>query len=246
MTGQTSSSVKGTTPKRTGILVNSVHDHLKREILAGALKPGVKLTHQGIAEALDVSRTPVREALERLYQEGLLIRELRRGYFVGEIGSNDAVELYGAREALELYTLGIVLDRGVTATEIARLKAINRRYEGLIKRDLTHERLMVDREFHVELAGLSGNGFVKRMLDSIFERVILKRRLERVTDTRGDEPYREHIQLLDALTAGDRARATTVLRTHIRGACDRLLKHLRSFGAASPVAPGRRTRRAKA
>lgn len=206
----------------------SVYDQIKAEILDRHLKPGVKLTHQGLAEMLGVSRTPVREALERLFQEGYVFRIPRRGFFVAEIGMEEIIHLYQTREALEVYQLERLLERGLKKRELATLRAANARYGKLIEANLTYERLNVDRQFHVELASLTGNSYLAASLDAIFEKVILKRRLEGVSDPTGREPYRDHLRLLAALEKGDR-EAISILQTHIRGACERLIAHLQSF-----------------
>src|SRR4051812_41728063 len=66
-----------------------VYTSLKDEILSNRLRPGSKLVHQALAQRLGVSRTPVRESLERLYQEGLLLRIKNRGYYVAEIDAKE-------------------------------------------------------------------------------------------------------------------------------------------------------------
>lgn len=221
----------------------TVYDRIKTEILERRLRPGVKLTHQGIAELLGVSRTPVREALERLFQEGYVYRIPRRGFFVAEIGTDEVGHLYQTREALELYQLGKLLGTGIPKRDLARLRAINERYGKLISVNLTYERLMVDREFHVYLASLTGNTVLTGHLDAIFEKVILKRRLEGVADATGNVPFEDHTRLLNALEGGDRD-AIEILGSHIRGACDRLLAHLQSFGdggRAHVLSPNRRS-----
>src|SRR3546814_424504 len=123
----------------------------------------------------DLSRTPVREALERLFQEGYVVRDPGRGFYVAEIDTENMRDLYQLREALELFQLERLFERGISADELTKLRAINHRYEKLIEQNLTYERLMVDREFHLALAGLCGNVVLLRHLDSVFERLILKR-----------------------------------------------------------------------
>lgn len=215
-------------PKANNPAAPSVYDQLKAEILDRHLKPGVKLTHQGLAEMLGVSRTPVREALERLFQEGYVIRIPRRGFFVAEIGLDEVINLYQTREALEVYQIDHLVERGLSKRELAALTATNAHYGRLIDANLTYERLRIDRDFHVQLASLTGNTYLVATLDAIFEKVILKRRLEGVSDQTGRGPYEDHMRLLDALEKGDRA-AVSILQDHIRSACDRLIQHLQSF-----------------
>src|SRR6185295_8058135 len=219
--------------KRDGIVVNeSVYEAIKRQILNNQLRPGNKLGHQELAESLGVSRTPVREALERLYQEGFVIRLVNRGYYVAEISAAEARELYETREALEVYELRRTLERGITAANIAMLEAINERYHALIGGELTRQRLLIDRDFHLALAGISGNQYLCRMLASIFERLILKRRVDGYHDT-GATPYAEHVALLDGLRSGNASAAQRALAGHIGGARKRLLSYIDTLNEVS-------------
>ena len=219
--------------KRDGSVVNeSVYEAIKRQILNNQLRPGNKLGHQELAESLGVSRTPVREALERLYQEGFVIRVVNRGYYVAEISAAEARELYETREALEVYELRRTLERGITAADIAMLDAINERYHALIGGELTRQRLLIDRDFHLALAGISGNQYLCRMLASIFERLILKRRVDGYHDT-GTTPYAEHVALLDGLRSGNASAAQRALAGHIGGARTRLLSYIDTLNEVS-------------
>jgi DNA-binding GntR family transcriptional regulator len=212
----------------------SVYERIKAEILTNRLRPGVKLTHQGIAELLSVSRTPVREALERLLQEGYVFRLPRRGFFVAETSDDDTHDYYQTREALELHQLERLFERGITEDDLRQLRTINERYSILIRQNLTYERMLVDRDFHLALAGLTGNAYLVSMLAGIFERLILKRRIAGMSDTRGLAVYEDHVSLLGALEKGQKSRARKILSQHIRGARERLLSHLRQFAPATP------------
>ncbi len=131
----------------SGIVNESVYDALKRQILSNQLRPGNKLGHQELAESLGVSRTPVRESLERLYQEGFVVRVPNRGYYVAEISASEAQQLYETREALEVYVLRGLLERGISEENLAMLEGINRKFHALIGGELTRQRLLVDPRF---------------------------------------------------------------------------------------------------
>lgn len=215
-------------PHDLDVLVHSTYAAIKREILGNRLRPGSKLTHRMLAENLGVSRTPVRESLERLYQEGYVTRVQNRGYFVAEMDTQEVSELYQTREALELYALQQVLAKGISAQSLKVIQAINARYRTLCQQNLSRERLMVDREFHLALADLAGNGFLSRTLAGIFDRLILKRRVEGYHDTRGLKPHDDHVRLLAVLGKGDDGLAQRLLRDHISSACTRLTEYLQA------------------
>ena len=217
------------------VLVQSTYQAIKDSILGNRLRPGYKLIHQTLAESLGVSRTPVRESLERLYQEGYVTRIANRGYFVAEIDVQEVRELYQTREALEIFALQLIFRAGITQTSLTTLHAINARYKVLCMENLSRERLMVDREFHLALAALAGNQFLRRTLGGIFDRLILKRRVEGFHDLRGIQPYEDHVHILAAISENNEKAAVDLLRNHIGGACARFIQYLEpGAGSVSP------------
>ena len=206
-------------------LNQSTYEAIKSAILGNRLRPGNKLTHQGLAELLGVSRTPVREALERLYQEGYVVRYANRGFFVVEINATEARELYETREALETFALSEAIHKGINSSSLRELKSINKKYKDLIQKNITLERLQTDRQFHLKLAESSNNRYLCKLLETIFDRVILKRRVEGYTE-QGLGPWREHCLILDAIELNDQQRSINAMREHIRSACSRFVTHL--------------------
>ncbi len=213
-------------PTRDGSMNRTVYEAIKAGILNNELRPGRKLTHEELAEVLGVSRTPVREALERLNQEGFVLRLPRRGFFVAEIDAEEARELYELREALELYALRRSTAAGLKPAQLRKLDRLNARYDDLLNPDSTRERMVVDRDFHMMLASFAGNHLLQKSLAAAFERLILKIRIDGYRVVRGVEAYREHLELMDALRDGRHDEAEHILATHIQGACRRLLAHM--------------------
>ncbi len=209
----------GGEPAHLDVLVHTTYEAIKRDILGDRLRPGTKLIHRALAESLGVSRTPVRESLERLYQEGYVKRVPNRGYFVAEMDLQEVSDRYQTREALEVFALRQVMAKGVSAQALKPIAAINARYRQLFQENLSRERLIVDREFHLALAGLSGNEYLCRALGAIFDRLILKRRVEGFNDVWGVEPYKDHVRLLGAIAKSDVALAQNILHDHISSAC---------------------------
>ena len=209
----------------------TVYEALKEQITSNQLKPGVKLIHQELAERLKVSRTPVREALERLYQEGFVTRLPRRGFYVAEIDEDEARELYELREALETYALRHSMARGIKPADLRRLDGFARSYKSLVRDGATRERMMVDRDWHLALASLADNRALLRSLKAVFERLILKIRTDGYRTVRGEEALREHGEMMKALRAQDAVQAERLLAEHIRGARRRLVSHLGDLSA---------------
>lgn len=205
----------------------ATYGSIKRMILAGQLGPGRKLVHEEMATALNVSRTPVREALERLYQEGFVTRLPRRGFYVAGITRAEAIELYAAREALEIFALTSTLERGpLPRDSVDLLWHQVRRYEELITLRAVSERILADILFHLKLAELSGNRYIVRLLAQTFERLALKRRLDGYGYDRSKKATLEHTRLVEAIARFDRKQSIQLLRKHIHLARDALLSQL--------------------
>jgi DNA-binding GntR family transcriptional regulator len=214
-------------PAKAAQSVNAtVYEALKARITSNQLRPGRKLIHQELAELLNVSRTPVREALERLYQEGFVTRLPRRGFYVAEIDENEARELYELREAIEVYALRRTMARGIKPADLRRLDSFNQNYKTLVRDDTTRERMMVDRDWHLALASLADNRALLRSLEAVFERLILKIRTDGYRTVRGEEALKEHIEMMKALRSEDAEKAERLLASHIQGARRRLVGHL--------------------
>lgn len=205
----------------------TTYNKIKGMILSGEARPGRKLVHQDLATYLNVSRTPVREALERLYQEGFVTRLPRRGFYVAEMTHEEARDLYDAREALEIHALRQSMARGPLPKKfLAELAQLMDRYQALLDDGNLRERLMTDAEMHLRLAEQSGNRYLVRLLAQTFERITLKRRIEGYRADRGSKANADHLELLNSLKANDLARAEKSLRAHISGARDALLNTL--------------------
>lgn len=204
----------------------TVYEALKTQITSNQLRPGRKLIHQELAERLNVSRTPVREALERLFQEGFVTRVPRRGFYVAEIDADEARELYELREALEIYALRRSMQHVIKPADLRRLDSFNKNYRLLIQENTTRERMIVDRDWHLALASLAGNRALLRSLEAVFERLIMKIRTDGYRTVRGEEALNEHLEMMKALRMDNKTVAEHLLAEHIQGARRRLMEHL--------------------
>jgi DNA-binding GntR family transcriptional regulator len=189
--------------------------------------PGQKMHHQELSDRLGVSRTPVREALTRLVQEGYVSFLPNRGFTCKEIRLQEAEELYELREALEAFAV----EKAVANVSDDALDELSRKmnvYGADVRRRFSRERLIYDRDLHLEIARLAGNETLTRTLTQVFERIILKRRTDGLYDpARGLTAHREHLKLIQAMKRREAAQAIGILRAHIRAGKDNVLADLR-------------------
>src|SRR5690606_27687946 len=141
--------------ERPGTVAQDVYDYLRSELMAGRLVAGAWLREQELATALNVSRTPVREAVRRLAQDGLLVIEPNRGVKVHEPDLNEARATYQVRATLEGLAAQLAAERSGPAAR-TRLEEQLRVMSEAAKDDAVRH-IEADNEFHALVAELSGN-----------------------------------------------------------------------------------------
>ena len=192
-----------------------VCDLLRSRIVANQLPYGAKLTEEILAKELGVSRTPVREAFNRLAQEGLVTVFPGRGAFVATLSFSDMVQLLEIREALEGMAARLATSR-ISKTSLEKLrrqmeveirKTAGNRYTGYLD---------VDRQFHESVISASGNQHLSQLMKSLRDRIQMLRHRSVVLPGRARKSFQEHLQIIDALATRDPDLAEERIRTHIR------------------------------
>ena len=193
-----------------------VYNQIKNLILCNEIMPGQKLHHQQLSERLGVSRTPIREALTRLVQEGYVSFLPNRGFTCKEIRMQEAEELYELREALEAFAV----EKAIAILSDKALRELREKitaYGRDVQNRFTRERLVYDQDVHLRIAQLAGNETLQNTLSHVFERIVLKRRTDGLYDpARGMAAHQEHLQLLEAMERRDAEAAVAILRNHIQ------------------------------
>lgn len=194
---------------------------LREAIGHGELPPGAQLGEAALAAQLGVSRGPLREAMQRLTQEGLLVSYRNRGLFVIDPDAEDIRDMYRARTAVERAAAVVVLD-GDHQEAGAQLAAIVDTMDRAAERGDTARTTAADMDFHDRLVTLSGSPRLNRMhLTLLTEtRMCLNFLRDRYQSER--ERVVEHRGIADAVTAGDAALVDELLLAHMHDALHRL------------------------
>lgn len=198
---------------------------IKQMILNYDLRPGQKLEHQALSDRLGVSRTPVREALGRLTEEGFVMRVPHKGYFVAEITEAEARELFDLRELLELYSVENAI-KNSTEKDLAELRSILGTYKDAISQGVSRRMFLVDENFHLRIAEIGGGSLIKRMLTTIFEKIIMKRTMEGISALSGMESYRRHLRIFKAIESRDAAGAREQIKEHVQTGREAVLQQI--------------------
>lgn len=207
--------------KAAASLRELAYTQIRRMVMLGEFPTGQRLAEEQIAEQLEVSRTPVREAFVRLHADRLLTRFDDGGFYVAEIDLLDLRDLYELRLTLEL--------RGITRTtedgiEHDRAALVELREDWLeIQKDPPQPDgsfIELDESFHVSMLRSSGNLALVEMLETINVRIRPVRTYDFLSEDRIVTSTEEHIAILDALLDGEVQLAADRLREHIGSSLD--------------------------
>ncbi|WBU64610.1 GntR family transcriptional regulator [Paracoccus aerodenitrificans] len=187
---------------------------------AGTYKPGDRLVESELAERFGVSRTPVREALQRLETQSMLKRD-GRSMIVATLDHNQLAELYTVRTELEALAARLAA-RHATPEELRVLQA-------MIDDDLKmlHDAEALarsNRRFHHQIHLASHNRYLVQQLDIVHRNMALMARTSLAVEGRGKAALSEHQEIVDALESGNAAAAETALRSHISKAFETRLR----------------------
>jgi DNA-binding GntR family transcriptional regulator len=200
------------------------YEHLKSSIFSGRFTPGERLTEEHLAEELGVSRTPVREALHKLEQDGLIEPLESRGFCIPRDSTEEIEDLFELRTVLEGYTLKIICER-ITEEQIAMLEGIVNKADDALRRKKIEEVFHWNTQFHDTLHGLVAD---KRRFHGLIvnmRKYVLRYRKDTLqylgaAKRAGDG----HRQILLALKLKDPELCERVMRVHIRQSKDDALQ----------------------
>ena len=197
---------------------------LKADILDGTLRPGDPLGEVDLATRIGVSRTPVREALQRLAMEGLVTWVPGRGAFVSGLSVPDIVELFQLREALESHSarLAAASPARATMTEYLGRFADSRTYVA----DDTMRYFELTAAFDSAVADLAANGRIRIALDEVWAQAARIRRMSNRNMSRIVESIGEHEAIARAIAAGDGNAAAAAAGLHISNSLRNVIESL--------------------
>lgn len=189
---------------------------LRQQILNGDLPPGSRLAQYEVARTLQMSITPLREAIRRLNSEGLLDVDSHRDVRIPEMSSAEARQLFEVRRSLEPTAAQLAAARR-TDQDLERIEEALKQLVP-VTRTWGEEGISAHRAFHQALYRACGNDVLVRMLDDIWDKTDRYRRLGLELPP-GDEPrlrdHRDHHHLKDLVEHGQGAEAAELMRQHI-------------------------------
>jgi DNA-binding GntR family transcriptional regulator len=224
------SVLKGSSLDRSD-LEERVYTELRNRIMARDLPPGTVLTLRGVAEALEVSATPVRDALRRLRSDGLVSDGGKQGYSVIGFGAQDIKDLFAARLAIEGYAARLVAGSGENGAALEQMQMLVTEFPQTFEGDnyVDYERFQtLDSTFHLAIISATNNARLVSMYQSLNVHIHLARIYQRALEQRAQANHREHLAIVQGLALNDADAMYLAVEIHIVNVRDHILNQLDS------------------
>lgn len=217
-----------------GSSVDRVYRALKDMAVSYRLKPDERINETALSRQLSASRTPLREALNRLVSEGLMTFKRGRGFFCRSLDTQEVMALYEARAAIEAETARLASQR-ISPQQAAALLEFLRSQAPLEAENSPQEMVALDEQFHLMIAGIAGNTEMVRILKNINARI----RFVRWMDMQERRPvtYAQHQKIAAAIAEGDATKATEIMRAHIGGRAGQIIAAVKEGYARLYMSP---------
>lgn len=213
-----------------------VYEQLKNVILSGAFKSGQRLTERELCTQLQVSRTPIRDAIKRLVTEGLLDNEAYKGIIIPRLTVEEVADLIEVRESLE----GLAAKKAavfVTTNQLQLLKEnLEQSFNILDKQDIDKLVQMND-QFHQLIISTSKNIIINDILKRLKCRIMLARSTSLYTPLRPTDTLQEHLNIYNALKDKNPDLAEQAMKLHIRNAGSVAIEAIKQASLTTPFKP---------
>jgi DNA-binding GntR family transcriptional regulator len=211
--------------KANKTLIEDAYQKIKQMIFQQKVIPGQRLVYNDLCKLFNMSRTPIINALTRLEQEGFLVSEAFRGFQVKPIDLQEAWDLFGLREALEAYAVERAIEQG-EPRDLDILEETLRSHEEYMPGSYDRKKFLVDAEFHIQIAAMTRNKVLEKMLRTNLEHVNLRFRLDNCDPARMPVAAAEHRELVERMKKKDVLKSIEIIRMHVRSGRDTCLNCL--------------------
>ncbi len=214
---------------KTKTLIEEAYRRIKRLIFEQKLLPGQRLVYQDLGKLLNMSQTPIINALNRLDQEGFVAYENYKGFFVKPIDFQEIWDAFGLREAMEVYAVKQAIQFS-DAKGMTLLEEKLREHEKYRPERYTRKKFLLNSRFHLQIAEMANNQVLKYALKRNLEHIYLRARLDHYDPGGMATATEEHHKLLERMKKRDIQGGIEIIQNHIQKSRDKVIKCLSSDG----------------
>jgi DNA-binding GntR family transcriptional regulator len=224
-------SKKGRTEDKTRV-VDEAYNAIKNMLYYKELSPGQRIVYGDVAGKLNMSLTPVIQALNKLEYSELVYYKPNKGYFVGQITEKEVREIYQARISLEIAIIPSII-KNISKKDMLLISNNLKEYEAsLTSLETNRINMLKDMQFHLKIAEFSQQAVIIKLLTVLLERICLKYRPEYLGDERINNAKKEHRRIFKAFENKDEKEAIAAIIDHngssvkyMTGSLDKLKNH---------------------
>jgi DNA-binding GntR family transcriptional regulator len=202
-------------------LTTLAYERIKNYLLQGHLEKEIRLSEEFLSKQLGISKSPIREALNCLQAEGLVSIQPRRGTYLRQFSVKEVRDLYGLREALEVFA---VSNAEITPDLIEDLKASVMRTKHFLATNDRAGHIVEDVHFHSAISNATGNAALCHVLHNVQNQIWICRC--KTYSLSASTTVQAHERVIVALRNGDRRKARTEMKIHITQVRERLIRYL--------------------
>ena len=203
---------------------NIAYDYLKNGIINNLFKPGEPLSENSITNDINISTTPIREAIQKLEEEGFVEIIPRRGAFVSRISPNDIKDIFVVREIIEIGSIGFAIKK-MDKNKLKRLR--KRLVSGSKKIKQKNENYKYADDIHLYILECTGNQRLFQLYTKLLDHILrIRNQLYYHDSIPSFQSFAEHIEIVDALLAEDQLKAENAVRRHLKNSYDRFSQGL--------------------
>lgn len=202
------------TPAKSERLSDKAYAQLREDIISCKIEPGTVISETKLSERLKLGKAPLRTALARLSQEGLIVAQPRRGYVISPVTIRDVEELFGLRLILERESAKMAAGK-VDIEKLGKLNEICAKGYIPGNRESEHKFLRGNTEFHIAVAEATGNRRLAQLTEQLLNEIERLQHVGMTNQDRSKAIQHEHTELMDALACGDGEAAAAMVSEQI-------------------------------
>ena len=212
--------------KKKRLLREHVYSGIKTSIINGDFEPGRRLIEERLAEDMETSRTPVREAIQKLEKEGLIYKLPRGGFAVKGVTEEEVEEVFGLRAVLEGYA-GFLATARIEHAEMKSLEEIIKQEEACLKKMDVDEFIRLDSEFHDTLYRAAKNNRLYSLLNDLRDYMYRYRVIILRYGRKAQYAVQDHKDMLASIKAKNARQVEKMVRKHMSRGKDVIKKKIR-------------------
>jgi DNA-binding GntR family transcriptional regulator len=218
-------------------LSDMVYESLRNLILTGEIEEGARINEVHVAEAMGVSKTPVREALRQLYSEGLVVISRHSGAVVRRITADDINHIYDIRISLEGLAVNLIVRNKVSRARLEKSlrPCLEKQILSVKQQKKLREIVLAGADFHKTIVALSDNPWLVKLLESLNNQLLRHIYLSHSIKGRSESVVKEHAHIAELIIMGDATNAEIALQNHLNGTRRELLAVLKNMEKGKEV-----------